>query len=84
MKKSIKFLAAAILGLAAVACSSPEKMAEMAERVIVTSNPAVLEVVGGEISADILLEAEIPGGIPEPEPRRAEPDHEADEGHGLQ
>ena len=55
MKKSIKFLAAAILGLAAVACSSPEKMAEMAERVIVTSNPAVLEVVGGEINADITV-----------------------------
>ena len=55
MKKSIKFLAAAIFGLAAVACSSPEKMAEMAERVIVTSNPAVLEVVGGEINADVTV-----------------------------
>ena len=33
MKKSIKFLAIA-LGLAAVACSSPEKMAEQAENVI--------------------------------------------------
>ena len=55
MKKSIKFLAAAILGLAAVACSSPEKMAEMAERVIVTSNPAVLEVVGGKVEADVTV-----------------------------
>ena len=55
MKKSIKFLASALLGLAAVACSSPEKMAEMAERVIVTSDPAVLEVVGGEIDATITV-----------------------------
>ncbi|HJJ82311.1 MAG TPA: hypothetical protein O0X91_01365, partial [Methanocorpusculum sp.] len=55
MKKSIKFLAAALLGLAAVACSSPEKMAEMAEKVIVTSNPAVLEVVGGEIDATVTV-----------------------------
>ena len=44
MKKSIKFLAIA-LGLAAVACSSPEKMAEQAENVIVKCDPAVLEVV---------------------------------------
>jgi len=55
MKKSIKFLAAALFGLAAVACSSPEKMAEMAEKVIVTSNPAVLEVVGGEIDATVTV-----------------------------
>ena len=55
MKKSIKFLASALLGLAAVACSSPEKMAEMAERVIVTSDPAVLEVVGGEIDATVTV-----------------------------
>ena len=55
MKKSIKFLAAVVLGLAAVACSSPEKMAEMAEKVIVTSNPAVLEVVGGEIDATVTV-----------------------------
>ena len=53
MKKGIKFLSAAILGLAAVACSSPEKMAEMAENVTVKCNPAVLEVVGGEINAEV-------------------------------
>ena len=53
MKKSIKFLSAAILGLAAIACSSPEKMAEMAENVTVKCNPAVLEVVGGEIDAEV-------------------------------
>ncbi len=53
MKKGIKFLSAAILGLAAVACGSPEKMAEMAENVTVKCNPAVLEVVGGEIDAEV-------------------------------
>ena len=55
MKKSIKFVVAAILGLAAVACSSPKKMAEMAENVIVKCDPAVLEVVGGEINADVTV-----------------------------
>jgi len=53
MKKGIKLLSAAILGLAAVACSSPEKMAEMAENVTVKCVPAVLEVVGGEIDAEV-------------------------------
>ena len=53
MKKGIKFLSAAILGLAAIACSSPEKMAEMAENVTVKCVPAVLEVVGGEIDAEV-------------------------------
>ena len=55
MKKSIKFLAAAILGFAAVACSSPKKMAEMAENVIVKCDPAVLEVIGGEIDATVTV-----------------------------
>ena len=53
MRKSIKFMAAAVLGLAAVACSSPEKMAEMSENVTVKCEPAVLEVVGGEIEATV-------------------------------
>ena len=53
MKKSIKSMFAAVLGLAAVACSSPEKMAEMAENVIVKCEPAVLEVVGGVIDAEV-------------------------------
>ena len=53
MKKTIKFMAAAILGLAAIACSSPEKMAEQAENVIVKCEPAVLEVVAGEINASV-------------------------------
>ena len=55
MKKSIKFLAAVVLGLAAVACSSPKKMAEMAESVVVKCNPAVLEVVAGEINAEVTV-----------------------------
>ena len=53
MKKTIKMMAAAILGFAAIACSSPEKMAEMAENVTVKCNPAVLEVVAGEINASV-------------------------------
>ena len=44
---------AAILGIAAVSCASPEKMAEMAENVTVKCEPAVLEVVGGNIDAKI-------------------------------
>ena len=53
MKKTIKSMAAALLGFAAIACSSPEKMAEMAENVTVKCEPAVLEVVGGEINATV-------------------------------
>jgi len=55
MKKSLKIMAAAVLALATVACSSVQKMAEQAENVIVTSNPAVLEVVGGYIDADVTV-----------------------------
>lgn len=53
MRKEIKSLAAAALGLAAVACASPEKMAEMAESVTVTCDPSPLEVVAGEIDATV-------------------------------
>ena len=53
MKKSFKILYSAVLGLAAVACSSPEKMAEMAENVSVQCDPAVLEVVAGKIDAAV-------------------------------
>ncbi len=52
MKKGIKFLSVAVLGMAA-ACSSPEKMAEMAENITVKCEPAVLEVVGGKIDATV-------------------------------
>ena len=46
-------MAAAILGFAAIACSSPEKMAEMAENVTVKCDPAVLQVVAGQINASV-------------------------------
>ena len=49
MKKVIKSFFAVVIALGAAACSSPEKMAEMAENVIVECNPAVLEVVAGKI-----------------------------------
>ena len=55
MKKTIKSFSAAIFALAAVACSSPEKMAEMAEKVSVGCEPSVLEVVGGQINADVTV-----------------------------
>ena len=55
MKKITKLLSVAVLGIAAVACGSPEKMAKMAENVTVKCNPAVLEVVGGEINADVTV-----------------------------
>ena len=50
MKKISVFLAAAAL---AVACASPEKMAKMAESVVVECTPQVLEVVGGNIDASV-------------------------------
>ena len=53
MKRKINFLSAIVLGFAAVACSSAEKMAEMAENVTVKCEPAVLEVVGGVIDATV-------------------------------
>lgn len=55
MKKGIKLLATALLGAAAVACSSPAKMAEMAENVKVTCDPEVLEVVAGNIDANVTV-----------------------------
>ena len=36
MRKNINFLSALVLGFAAIACSSPEKMAEMAENGLVS------------------------------------------------
>ena len=53
MRKNIYFLFAALIGLAAASCSSPEKMAEMAENVTVKCEPAVLEVIGGSIDATV-------------------------------
>lgn len=53
MKKAIKLFAAVLVGSAAVACSSAEKMAEMAENVLVTCDPEVLECVAGDIDATV-------------------------------
>ena len=50
MKKTLMYVAAAVL---AIACASPEKMAKMAENVTAESNPAVLEVVAGTIDATV-------------------------------
>ena len=55
MKNALKIFAALALGIAAVACGSAEKMAQQAENVKVTCNPAVLEVVAGEINADLTV-----------------------------
>ncbi len=55
MRKIAKILTFAVIGAAAAACGSPEKMAKMAENVTVKCNPAVLEVVGGEINADVTV-----------------------------
>ena len=53
MKKAIKILAVAVLAITAAACSSAEKMAELANNVVVTCNPTVLEVVAGNIDATL-------------------------------
>ena len=51
--KKLSILSAAVLLLMAAACSSPEKMAQMAENVQVSCEPAVLEVIGGNIDATV-------------------------------
>ena len=55
MKKGIKLIAAALMGIAAVGCSSVDKMAKLAENVKVTCEPEVLEAVAGNIDADITV-----------------------------
>ena len=55
MKKTIKSFSAVIIALAAAACSSPEKMAEMADNLTVGCEPAVLEVAAGKIDADVTV-----------------------------
>lgn len=55
MKKSIKLLSLAVAAVAFVACSSAEKMAKYADNVKVVCEPEVLEVVAGEIQADVTL-----------------------------
>ncbi len=53
MKKAVKFLAIAAMVLGAVACSSAKKMAELADNVIVSCDPAVLECVAGNIDPTV-------------------------------
>ncbi len=55
MNKFTKILSFVALSAAVVACGSPEKMAKMAENVTVKCDPAVLEVVGGKIDADVTV-----------------------------
>ena len=52
MKKVLLFLAAAAL---TVACASPEKMAKLADNVLVSCEPAVLEVVNGSIDPTVTV-----------------------------
>ncbi len=58
MKKGIKILSIAAIGMAAVACSSPQQMVDNADSVTFTSEPAILEVAAGEINAEVT--ADIP------------------------
>ena len=51
--KGIKFLTAAVLGIAMVACSNPKKMAEQAENVLVACQPETLEVVAGNVDVEV-------------------------------
>ena len=53
MKKAVRILAIAALVLGAVACSSAKKMAELADNVIVSCDPAVLECVAGNIDPTV-------------------------------
>ena len=55
MKKTFKLLAVAVAGIAVAACSSAEKMVQLAENVKITCDPEVLEVVAGEIEANVTV-----------------------------
>ena len=55
MKKTLKLFSVALIGMAAVACSSAEKMAELADNVTVKCEPAVLECVAGNIDATLTV-----------------------------
>jgi len=55
MKKAIKLLAVVAMGMAAVACSSAKKMAEQADNVVVSCDPAVLECVAGNIDPTLTV-----------------------------
>ncbi len=52
MKKNLfKILTVAIIGISAISCSNPSKMAKDAQLVSVQNNPKVLEVIADEITA---------------------------------
>ncbi|MBQ2452477.1 MAG: hypothetical protein II276_03345, partial [Bacteroidales bacterium] len=53
--KGIKLFSAALLALATVACSSPKKMAEQAENVLVACQPETLEVVAGNVNVEVAV-----------------------------
>ena len=55
MKKTLKLFSVALIGMVAVACSSAEKMAELADNVTVKCEPAVLECVAGNIDATLTV-----------------------------
>ena len=55
MKKILKSFSFALIALAAAACSSPEKMTEAEGVLTVGCEPAVLEVVGGKIDAEVTV-----------------------------
>ena len=50
MKKVLNIVLAAVVAMAALSCSSIEKMAKLAENVTVECAPAPLEAVGGQIN----------------------------------
>ena len=55
MKKTLRILAAVVIAITAAACSSAEKMAEMADNVRIVCVPSVLEVVNGNIDATLTV-----------------------------
>lgn len=55
MKKLLNIVLAAVLGVAAVACSSAEKMAKDAENVTVVCTPSPLECVAGQVTAQVAV-----------------------------
>ena len=56
MKRNLRnILAFAIAAFALVSCNNAAKMAELAEQVKITCNPEVLEVVAGNIDADVTV-----------------------------
>lgn len=53
MKKILNVVMIALAGLMLQSCGSPKKMAEKADLVVVNCNPQILEVVAGNIKADV-------------------------------